>query len=57
MESINRAAVRDDIMGHNEEVQLDRDVKIKVVKIVGESRISLGISAPQGMAVVRIPKR
>ncbi|MFC1783889.1 carbon storage regulator [Planctomycetota bacterium] len=48
--------IRDEVMVYNDEVQLDRDVKIKVVKIVGESKISLGISAPQDMAVVRVPK-
>jgi len=48
--------IKDEILGLNEEVQIDNDVKIKVVKIVGESKISLGISAPQDMTVVRVQK-
>ncbi len=47
--------IRNEVMEDNEEIQLDKDVKIKVVKISGDKRILLGISAPQDLAVVRIP--
>ena len=48
--------VKGKIVSKNKEVHIFKDVAIRLTEIQGKSKVRLGITAPDSMAIKRIPK-
>lgn len=44
------------VIGSNNEVQINQDIKVVVTEIVSSKKVRMGISAPRNLKILRFPR-